>query len=178
MAENNDEVVSKLLWVDLEMTGLEPETDRILEVAAIVTDFEFKELARYEAIIHQPEDVIQRMNEWAKLTHTQSGLVDKVATGQQEQDVIEQFVAFIQRHFTEKPILAGNSIHQDRRFIRKWWPQVEALLHYRMLDVSSYKIMWLGRGNVAYPKKETHRALDDIEESIAELKYYLSDKNS
>jgi oligoribonuclease len=174
MAEKNDEVVSKLLWVDLEMTGLEPETDRILEVAAIVTDFDFNEIARFDKVIYQPQEVMALMNDWCVTTHTQSGLVERVKQAQPEEEVVEEFIAFMKKYIGDEPIvLAGNNIHQDRRFIRKWWPEVEALLHYRMLDVSSYKLVMVNKYQKVFEKKKSHRALDDIEESIAELQFYL-----
>ncbi len=169
---------TKLLWVDLEMTGLNPETDRILELAAIVTDFNFNELDKYEAVIFQPPQVLAQMNEWSRSTHTASGLLDRIKVAQNEQIIVNDFTDFIKRNFGSEPaILAGNSIHQDRRFIRKWWPQVNNLLHYRMLDVSSYKIIMQNKYGKEFSKKETHRALDDIKESIAELKFYLNNLN-
>lgn len=175
MSEKQYSEVTKLLWVDLEMTGLNPETDRILEVAAIVTDFDFNELDRYEAVVFQPPSVMIGMNEFVRSMHTISGLVDRVQVAPNEQHVVSEFAGFIQRNFgRELAILAGNSIHQDRRFIRKWWPNVDNLLHYRMLDVSSYKIIMQNKYGIEFPKKETHQALTDIEESIAELKFYLS----
>lgn len=178
MTELKHKKSTRLLWVDLEMTGLNPETDRILELAAIVTDFNFNELDKYEAVIFQPPQVLAGMNEWARSTHTASGLLDRIKVAPNEQQIINQFVDFIKRNFGNEPaILAGNSIHQDRRFIRKWWPQVDALLHYRMVDVSSYKIIMQNKYNKEFAKQETHRALDDIEESIAELKFYLNNLN-
>jgi oligoribonuclease len=166
---------TRLLWVDLEMTGLNPETDRILELAAIITDFNFNELDKYEAVIFQPPQVLAGMNEWSRSTHTASGLLDRIKVAQNEQIIVNDFTDFIKRNFGIEPaILSGNSIHQDRRFIRKWWPQVDALMHYRMLDVSSYKIIMQNKYGKEFAKQETHRALDDIEESIAELKYYLA----
>lgn len=174
MTDIKHTITTKLLWVDLEMTGLEPQTDRILEIAAIVTDFDFNEHGRFESAVHQDVSVLNSMNDWCKETHNASGLVKRVMTAPSEQKVAADFAKFIKKHFNEPAVLAGNSIHQDRRFIRKWWPEVESLLHYRLLDVSSWKIVMEGKyGKVFTKPKESHRALDDIEESIAELKYYL-----
>jgi oligoribonuclease len=167
-------VSTKLLWVDLEMTGLEPKTDRILEVAAIVTDFEYKELGRFESAIQQDVSVLESMNDWCKETHNASGLIKRVMTASSEQKVAADFATFIKKHFDEPAVLAGNSIQQDRRFIRQWWPEVESLLHYRLMDVSSFKIIMQGTYDITFDKKESHRALDDIEESIAELQFYLA----
>lgn len=173
MTDIKHAVSTKLLWVDLEMTGLDPDADRILEVAAIVTDFDFNELGRFESAVHQDVSVLNSMNDWCKETHNASGLVKRVMTAPSEQKVAADFAKFVKKHFSEPAVLAGNSIHQDRRFIRKWWPEVDALLHYRMLDVSSYKIIMQGKYDKEFTKTETHRALDDIEESIAELRFYL-----
>lgn len=166
---------TKLLWVDLEMTGLDPQQHVIIEVAAEITDFEFKTLASYEALVLQPEDKLSGMNEWAQRQHDASGLTDRVRReGKPERDVIHELVGFIGAQFSDEPaILAGNSIHNDRLFIRQWWPEVEDLLHYRMLDVSSWKIFMQGRHGVQFDKRETHRAFDDIQASIAELQFYL-----
>lgn len=173
MTDLKHTVATKLLWVDLEMTGLDPETDRILEIAAIVTDFNFKEYGRFESAVHQDISVLNNMNEWARNTHNASGLIKRVANAPSEKKVTSDFIKFIKKHFSEPAVLAGNSIHQDRRFIRKWWPEIDTLLHYRMLDVSSWKVVMEGKYSTKFEKKETHRALDDIEESIAELNYYL-----
>jgi len=164
---------TKLLWVDLEMTGLDANNDRILEVAAIVTDFNFTELDRFEGVVYQPPEVLNRMNEWVRTTHTATGLLSRVQAAPNEQHVVIEFADFIKRNFKEPAILAGNSIHQDRFFIRRWWPDVEQLLHYRMLDVSSFKILMQGKYGIGFDKQQTHRALDDIQESIDELKFYL-----
>jgi oligoribonuclease len=168
-------VPTKLLWVDLEMTGLDSQEHVIIEVAAEITDFNFTTLASYESLILQPESKLTAMNEWAQAQHDASGLTDRVrAQGKPERDVIHELVGFIQAQFGDEPaILAGNSIHNDRLFIRQWWPEVEALLHYRMLDVSSWKIFMQGRHHLNFEKKEVHRAFDDIQASIAELQYYL-----
>lgn len=173
--KNKNMPATKLLWVDLEMTGLDVRDDVILEVAAEVTDLDFKTLASYEAVIHQPEDKLKSMNEWSQHQHAASGLIDRIKkAGRPEKEVINELVGFINAQFGDEPaILAGNSIHNDRNFISHWWPEVDALLHYRMLDVSGLKILMQAKYNVSFKKKEVHRAFDDIQASIAELQYYL-----
>lgn len=165
----------KLLWVDLEMTGLDVAKDVIIEIAAEVTDFQLKTLASYEAVIQQSEATLQGMGEWAAAQHAASGLTDRIRRhGRPEDEVKHELVGFITAQFGAEPaILAGNSIHNDRNFIKRHWPEVDALLHYRMLDVSSFKIVMQGRYGVVYDKKDAHRAFDDIQASIAELQYYL-----
>lgn len=168
-------VPTKFLWVDLEMTGLDVDQHVIIEIAAEVTDTDYKTLASYEAVISQPDAVLERSNPWALEQHTKSGLLDRVRTeGKPEQDVIHELVGFIRAQFGDQPaVLAGNSIHNDRNFIKKWWPEVDALLHYRMLDVSAWKVVMQSKFGVGFEKKEVHRAFDDIQASIAELQYYL-----
>jgi oligoribonuclease len=168
-------IPTKLLWVDLEMTGLDAGEHVIIEIAAEVTDGDFKTLASYEALILQPEEKLSNMNAWAQAQHDGSGLTDRIrAEGKPEQDVIHELIGFIQAQFGNEPaILAGNSIHNDRNFIKRWWPEVDALLHYRMLDVTSFKIVMQMKYGVQFEKKETHRAFHDIQASIAELQYYL-----
>jgi oligoribonuclease len=168
-------VPTKLLWVDLEMTGLDVSKDVIIEIAAEVTDFTFKTLASYEAIIKHPDDILQNMNEWAAVQHASSGLTDRIRKeGRPEGDIKHELVGFIKAQFGDEPaVLAGNSIHNDRNFIKQWWPEVDELLHYRMLDVSSFKIVMQGKYGVAFTKNDAHRAFDDIQASIAELQYYM-----
>lgn len=175
MPIDKNAVPSKLLWVDLEMTGLDPAKDVIIEIAAEVTDLEFKTLASYEALVAQSEEKLTSMNEWAQVQHDSSGLTDRIRReGRPEQEIIHELVGFIKAQFGDEPaVLAGNSIHNDRLFIRNWWPEVESLLHYRMLDVSSWKIVMRAKYGVDFEKKETHRAFDDIQASIAELQFYL-----
>lgn len=169
-------IPSKLLWIDLEMTGLEPEKDVILEVALEVTDFSFDTLTSSAAVIHHEPSALANMNAWARDSHTKSGLLDQVKQSQKSQkEVVNELTQLIRAQFGKEPaILAGNSIHTDRRFIARHWPEIESLLHYRMLDVSSFKIVMQGKYGVVFDKREEHRALGDIHESIAELKYYLA----
>lgn len=168
----------KLLWIDLEMTGLDPKNQRIIEVGVIVTDYDFTERARYEAVIHQPAEVLDTAEDWPK-----ENMAELFATVSEsktdERQVIQELTQLIDTHFDGEPaVLAGNSIHQDRRFIRQWWPEVEAKLHYRMLDVSSFKIWIEATTEKAFEKTDAHRALEDIEESIAELKWSLKQLQS
>jgi oligoribonuclease len=173
----------RILWVDLEMTGLNPAKDRILEVAAIVTDWDFKELARFESGVGHDPAALQLLvdgNVWfSDNPDTKEGLLKLAAESQPEEFVQAKFEEFINKYFDkdEPVLLAGNSIHMDRRFIRHWWPSVEKRLHYRMLDVSSWKVVMIGKYGIEYEKLEKHRALDDIQESIDELKFYLSHMN-
>jgi oligoribonuclease len=166
---------TKLLWMDLEMTGLDSKSDVIIEVAAEVTDFDFKTLASYEAVIAQPQDKLDQMDEWCTTQHTKSGLLERIKNeGRVEKEVVHELVGFITAEFGDEPaILAGNSIHNDRQFIKNWWPEIDSLLHYRMLDVSSFKILMQSKYQVEFKKKEVHRAFDDIQASIAELQHYL-----
>ena len=166
---------TKICWVDLEMTGLDVSKDVILEIAVEVTDFDFKTLASYEAVIKQPDSILDNMVEWPKQQHAASGLTERVRTeGRPEKDVVHELVGFIKAQFGDEPaVLGGNSIHNDRNFIKRWWPEVDALLHYRMLDVSALKVLMQGKYGVEYEKKDVHRAFDDIQASIAELQFYL-----
>ena len=171
-------IPTRLLWVDLEMTGLDCEKDVILEVAAEITDFNFKTLASYEAIVAQPQKtVVERMHKnvwWHDYPANRDEFIQKVATGKPSSQVEQELIALVQEHFGDQPaILGGNSIHNDRNFIKQWWPALDLKLHYRMLDVSSLKIFMQGKYGVEFEKKEVHRAFDDIQASIAELQYYL-----
>jgi oligoribonuclease len=169
---------TKLLWVDLEMTGLDSKEDVILEVAAEITDFNFKTLASYEATITQPRrTVLDRMQKniwWADYPANRDEFLQKLEHGKKSEEVEKELVALVTEHFGDEPaVLAGNSIHNDRNFIRQWWPSLDLKLHYRMLDVSAWKVFMQGKYGLAFEKKEVHRAFDDIQASIAELQYYL-----
>jgi len=169
---------TKLLWIDLEMTGLDPEQDVILEIAAEITDFDFKTIASYEATVRQPRDVvIDRMQKnvwWAEFPHNRDEFVNNLDTAKPSEQVQQELIALLQEHFGSEPaVLAGNSIHNDRNFIKKWWPEFDLKLHYRMLDVSSLKVLMQGKYGENFEKKEVHRAFDDIQASIAELQHYL-----
>ena len=169
---------AKLLWVDLEMTGLDPVEDRILEVAVIATDWDFKEIARYEAAKRVESELIDRRmvgEFWEKYPQVKSQLVEQNENGRDSQAVEDELLAFIDEHFDaeERVLLAGNSIHQDRKFIEREWPRLDARLHYRMLDVSAWKVVFEGKYRKKFTKPETHRALEDIKGSIEEIKYYL-----
>lgn len=169
---------TKLLWVDLEMTGLDPARDVILEVAAEITDFELKTLASYESFIQQPNEVVvERMQKnvwWKDYPANRDEFIKKTASGKPSQQAEQELIELIEKHFGDEPaVLAGNSIHNDRLFIKRWWPKLDLKLHYRMLDVSAWKVLMRGRYGVKFEKKEVHRAFDDIQASIAELQHYL-----
>jgi oligoribonuclease len=169
---------TKLFWVDLEMTGLECEKDVILEVAAEITDFNFKTLASYEARVKQKKDVVvDRMQKniwWKGYPANRDDFIQKLEDGKPLATVEQELCALLSEHFGDEPaVLAGNSIHNDRNFIKFWWPALDLKLHYRMLDVSSLKVFMQGHYGLEFEKKEVHRAFDDIQASIAELQYYL-----
>lgn len=171
---------AKILWVDLEMTGLDPGNDLILEVAAIATDWDFNEIATYEGIVKGEELTLnERLSTnavfWDANPAARDGLISQNAGGKDLADVEDELLAFIADHFNpDKPVLlGGNSIHMDRRFITAQWPKLDARLHYRMLDVSAWKVVFEGKFKKRFSKPEEHRALGDIRGSIMELEYYL-----
>lgn len=166
-----------LVWVDLEMSGLDPDSCKILEIATIVTDANLDIVAEGpELVVHQDDAVLDAMDEWCTTHHGDSGLTAAVKASKVSQSNAEaQTLSFLEQH--TKPgtsPLCGNSIWQDRRFIARYMPKLDAFLHYRLVDVSTIKELsrrWYPDVS-APPKGESHRALDDIRESIAELKFY------
>ena len=174
MAQND----THLVWIDMEMSGLDPDSDSVLEVALIVTD---KDLNLVETgpvlVVHQRDEVLDAMDSWNKGTHGKSGLIDKVkASTLSEADVEAQMIEFMKRHVGERTSpMCGNSICQDRRFLARHMPKLEAYFHYRNLDVSTLKELaarWRPDLKDGFKKANSHTALADIQESIEELKYY------
>jgi oligoribonuclease len=170
---------TKLLWVDLEMTGLDPNKDLILEVAAEITDLNFKTLGSYEARVKHDKDKLVKLlkaNTWYRdeFPENRDDFLNTLEFAKESKIVENELVVFLEQFFGSEPaILAGNSIHNDRNFIKQYWPTFDMKLHYRMLDVSSWKIIMNTKFNAVFEKNSTHRAFDDIQASIAELQYYL-----
>jgi len=169
---------NNLVWIDMEMTGLVPDRDRIIEVAIVVTNANLETVAEAPVfVVHQPDAVLDAMDSWNKGTHGKSGLIDKVKQSTlTEAEVEKQMVDFLKLHVpaTTSP-MCGNSICQDRRFLARWMPALEAHFHYRNLDVSTLKELakrWRPALLAGMVKHGKHEALADIYESIEELKYY------
>lgn len=170
----------KLFWLDLEMTGLDVNKEVIIEAAAIVTDYDFEVIDTYEAVVNQPQMYIDRMDDWNQKHHKESGLIQKIPYGKKPEEVEEDLMRMLKKHWPSRdkkddwPILAGNSIMQDRIFLERQFKDVANYLHYRQLDVTSWKILFNNKFNIKYEKKNSHRALDDIKESIEELRFYMN----
>ncbi len=167
-----------LIWIDLEMTGLDTDNDRIIEVATIITDAQLNIVAEGPVLaVHQSDEVMNGMDEWNTKTHGKTGLTERVRESKlDEAEAERQTIAFLEQYVPKnKSPMCGNSICQDRRFLARTMPALEAYFHYRNLDVSSLKEMavrWKPEILSGYTKKNTHKALDDIRESIEELQYY------
>jgi oligoribonuclease len=167
-----------LVWLDMEMTGLDPDNDRIIEVAVVVTDADLNILAEGPVFaIHQSDETLDKMDAWNKGTHGKSGLIDRVkASTVDEAQAEEQLIAFLKQWVpANKSPMCGNSICQDRRFMARGMPKLEAFFHYRNLDVSTLKELcrrWKPELASGFKKHQKHTALADIVESIEELRYY------
>ncbi|WP_269532336.1 oligoribonuclease [Chitinimonas sp. BJYL2] len=169
---------NRLIWLDMEMTGLDPERERIIELAVVITDSELNTVAEGPVlVVHQPDSVLDAMDDWNKNTHGKSGLIDKVkASTLSEAEAEQQMLDFIAQHVAKGTSpLCGNSVHQDRRFMVRWMPKLDEYLHYRILDVSTLKELckrWQPDIYKGLKKSGRHEALADVYESIDELKYY------
>jgi oligoribonuclease len=170
---NKDQKHSLYLWLDLEMTGLDVEKERIIEVGAIITDTQLKAIDEFHRIVFQPNELLNQMDDWNKNHHGNSGLLDAIPNGDKEDVVEKELINWCQKYFNEPIILAGNSIGQDRLFIDKYFKDFAKLLHYRQLDVTSFKLHFQ-TVDIGFQKKNTHRAIDDIRESIEEFKFFWS----
>ena len=169
---------SRLIWIDMEMTGLKPDGDRIIEIALVVTDGDLVTVAEAPVwVVRQTDEVLAGMDAWNQGTHGRSGLVAKVKTSLHDEPTVESAaLAFLREHVPPKASpMCGNSICQDRRFLARWMPTLEDYFHYRNLDVSTLKELarrWKPELMKGVPKEGKHEALADVYESIAELKYY------
>jgi oligoribonuclease len=170
----------RILWLDLEMTGLSPADDLILEVGAIVTDWDFNEIATYHGIVKNKLSLLKKRIAknavfWDFNPDSRDGLLKQNEDGRKLREVESELLRFIEKNFKDgvPVLLAGNSVHIDRRFIVEKWPKLDARLHYRMLDVSAWKVVFEGKYKKKFAKPDAHRALDDIRGSIMELQYYL-----
>jgi len=169
---------NNLVWIDMEMTGLQPDSDRIIEIAMLVTDAQLNVLAEGPVlVVHQPDAVLEAMDSWNKSTHKKTGLIERVrASRMAEAEAERAALEFLGQHLPAgNSPMCGNSICQDRRFLARWMPKLEAYFHYRNLDVSTLKELarrWKPELMKGFTKEGKHEAMADILESIAELKFY------
>lgn len=164
-----------MFWVDMEMSGLDENVDKILEVAVIITDLNLAQVESYQRVVYQPQEVLDTMNEWCKQNHGKSGLSAMVPKGTPLALVESELIEIINRNFAkdEKVVVCGNSVGMDKRFIDRHMPRLTARMHYRVVDVTSFKEVFRSRYGLEVQKAKGHRALDDIRESIGELRYYM-----
>ena len=169
---------NRLIWIDMEMSGLVPERDRIIEIALVVTDSNLDTIAEAPVlVVHQSDEVLNGMDDWNKATHAKSGLIDKVKASKLDDAAVEaQLLEFLKEYVPpKKSPMCGNSICQDRRFLANYMPKLEDYFHYRNLDVSTLKELakrWRPQVYGGFKKENNHTALADVYESIGELKYY------
>lgn len=169
---------NNLVWIDMEMTGLVPDSDRVIEIAMVVTDAQLNVLAQGPVlVVHQPDEVLDGMDGWNKSTHAKSGLIERVKASALDEAAVEALsIEFLKAYVPAGTSpMCGNSICQDRRFMARWLPRLEAYFHYRNLDVSTLKELvrrWKPEVAKGMVKHNKHEALADILESIEELKYY------
>ena len=158
------------------MTGLDEKVDHILEIAVVVTDLDLNPVEEYQRVVFQPPEVLTAMNSWCKKHHGESGLTAAVPQGIPLATADAELLALANKYFSKKDkvVLAGNSVGNDRRFVDKYLPQLAGRLHYRLIDVSSFKEVYREKYKLKFEKANAHRAKDDIYESIRELKFYLS----
>ena len=166
-----------LIWIDLEMTGLDPEKEKIIEIATLVTDSNLHIIAEGpNLVLSQPKEILDSMDEWNQSHHGSSGLIDEVKKSNINEQVAEiETLDFISKYVGEKVSpMCGNTVSHDRRFLSKYMPRLESYFNYRHIDVSSFKevaVRWMNEAQV-YEKKGSHRALGDIKESVEELRFY------
>lgn len=165
-----------MFWIDLEMTGLDEKVHHILEVAIVITSWDFKVLEEFHRVVYQPPAILGLMDDWCRKTHGDSGLTAQVQKGTPLAAVERDIMDIVHRHYKkdERVVLVGNSVGNDKRFLDYYMPQLAKRLHYRIVDVSSFKEVFRNRYSIEIEKKGSHRAIDDIKESIQELKHFLT----
>jgi oligoribonuclease len=179
------DLTKHLLWIDMEMTGLNPQTDMPLEICLATIDTEYNINSFFQSVIYQESNVLQSMDHWNQIHHRKSGLLEDVKTkGRFMMDVEKDMIAFLEHNFAKQHLvkdiyLVGNSIHQDRRFLENYFMEFTRHIHFRILDVSSLKIIANLHSQTKFPKKigtkSNHRAAEDVEFSIQEFKFYMTE---